>query len=909
MDSKQPSFNLPREPEIVVPEKQEGDTPAKYLARLEEVVNRSALIAILSKHDDEFTKNVMRSYMRRFKFYEDPLDMAVRKMLMHVELPKETQQIDRTLQSFADRYHECNPGIFPSPDDAYFVAFSVLILHTDVFNKNNKNKMQKPDYVKNARSQGGVTSEVLECFYDNISYTPFIHVEDDLDVTPERLMTPKSAQKPALKSPSTPSLKKGNSGPIDPYTILMDGKLDSLRPPLDDVLPMEDSFHYLSNDLQINVGELNRTFYRTGVIQILSSRSRPGAFATQATISNPAEAQVGVVDMKVTKVGVLWRKDPKKKKTRSPWQEWGTILTGSQLYFFRNTSWCKGLIHQYEHHQKHGRFDTPVVFKPPLEQFKPDFILSIEDAVALVDSQYKKHKNAFVFTRQNNFAEVFLADNELELRDWLAKLNYAATYRTSGVRMKGVVGNSYESHRHAQRDAAEASGEGKPKMSEEQKAERTKNDEEFSAQVTEARRQIMLQRISQAQDRIVALDQQLDAMMRFGRQLKILAPIQGRTRDDVRTAAVRLTTRTRVTQMERWREICYRDILAMDLEEDRKFSVAERSDTSGSGKNSISPQTTKESHHGRSPFGRLNSKHGEAKYGSSSRNRPPAQKLFSMDEIFRTPSRLKAQAHKPKGSWELPPLSFEQREPDNKRVSRQPGEDEEAALESSDDEATFLTVPNTPTLATRNSSEIDVSSNGEEDEKERDVLAEAGIVPPDSELGEDDIAPEEVAPEGKVKRSETDDKEGLSKVRHSLQRKIQGGHTPSHHRSKKGKDSSSTAGAADDSTSTAESQQLTRSNGSFTLHGKKASIVTFGKEWENMTPEERIKRSRPQSGTAQASYAEGDEEVPPTDDLPSNGLQPMISGASSDVATIRSLGSRRDSDRKPSDASPSTPKA
>ena len=115
IESKKPSFNIPREPAIVVPERQEGDTPAKYLARLEEVVDRGALLALLSKSDDEFTKNVMRSYMRSFKLFEDPLDMAVRKMLMQVDLPKETQQIDRTLQSFADRYHECNPGIFASP--------------------------------------------------------------------------------------------------------------------------------------------------------------------------------------------------------------------------------------------------------------------------------------------------------------------------------------------------------------------------------------------------------------------------------------------------------------------------------------------------------------------------------------------------------------------------------------------------------------------------------------------------------------------------------------------------------------------------------------------------------------------------------------------------------------------------
>jgi Sec7-like guanine-nucleotide exchange factor len=31
---------------------------------------------------------------------------------MEVELPSETQQIDRVLQAFADQYHQCNPFIY-----------------------------------------------------------------------------------------------------------------------------------------------------------------------------------------------------------------------------------------------------------------------------------------------------------------------------------------------------------------------------------------------------------------------------------------------------------------------------------------------------------------------------------------------------------------------------------------------------------------------------------------------------------------------------------------------------------------------------------------------------------------------------------------------------------------------------
>jgi Sec7-like guanine-nucleotide exchange factor len=88
----------------------------QYLERVEDVIHRSQIPSILSKvsDDDDFRHNVMRSFMRKFAYFGDPLDMAIRKLLMEIDLPKETQQIDRVLQSFADRYHECNPGIFAS---------------------------------------------------------------------------------------------------------------------------------------------------------------------------------------------------------------------------------------------------------------------------------------------------------------------------------------------------------------------------------------------------------------------------------------------------------------------------------------------------------------------------------------------------------------------------------------------------------------------------------------------------------------------------------------------------------------------------------------------------------------------------------------------------------------------------
>lgn len=97
---------------LVILEREEGEQPSRYLERLEGYVQRNMIATAVSKTADEFFQSVLRSYMRKFSFFGEPLDMSIRKLLMEAQLPKETQQIDRVIQGFADRYHECNPGIF-----------------------------------------------------------------------------------------------------------------------------------------------------------------------------------------------------------------------------------------------------------------------------------------------------------------------------------------------------------------------------------------------------------------------------------------------------------------------------------------------------------------------------------------------------------------------------------------------------------------------------------------------------------------------------------------------------------------------------------------------------------------------------------------------------------------------------
>ncbi|KAL9131532.1 MAG: hypothetical protein Q9217_000546 [Psora testacea] len=847
--SKPQSFTISREP-VVIPERQEGDTPAKYLIRLEEAVSRGVVATVLSQSNDEFSKNVLRSYMRGFKFFGDPLDMSTRKLLMEVELPKETQQIDRVLQAFANRYHECNPGVYASPDEAYFIAFSILILHTDVFNKNNKNKMQKHDYTKNARGQG-VADEVLECFYDNISYTPFIHVEDDLDINGERIIVGKP-RKNLFTKQSTDSAGRPSREPVDPYSLILDNRLDSLRPSLKDVMNLEDHYTYHGTSPSFNLTDLHKSFFKYGVLQILSSRSRPEAFTSPETMANPAEAHPGVVDIKVTKVGILWRKDTKKKKTRSPWQEWGAILTGAQLYFFRNSGWVKTLMHQHDLHQKHGSRGTPVTFKPPLEQFKPDVLMSTEDAVALQDTSYKKHKNAMVFVRHGGLEEIFLAENENELNDWLAKLNYAAAFRTAGVRIRGLVGqNTYvQKTRAMRRMDSDTTTQSSGTRSSELVFQEDLPEDSLARQIQVARRQIMEQKIGEADARLKESGRQLDMQLCNARHLQILAPIQNRTREQVILAAGGMAAKIKWIRIDLWRTRCHRDILAMDLEDDTKhegYHSQAINFTDRPIQTIASPRQESRRSEKRESCSTIPRSSQRPEDEARPATQPSPSKSFSMDDVFESlhkPSIVSQ--HKVKGSWELPPLSFQPT-----RASLKSGS---SLATTQSTHHPLVTQPSSRSVSdSPKASEVSeiatklASPTLSVDNNEQEALKEAGIVEPESPTAAKPKRPETPTPIRGREPSDTKSPDigpidGRTRVRRSLHRTLRDStHVPSHHRSRKGKDSSSSTGLGDVEWSKAESEGLARGTGSFTVHGKKASVITFGSEWQSMSHDERLK--------------------------------------------------------------------
>lgn len=879
------SLNISREA-LVIPKREEGEAPGRYLERLEEVMDRSIIASVMSKTGDQFSLAVLRSYMRKFAFFGDPIDMAIRKLLMEVELPKETQQIDRVLQGFADRYHECNPGIYINPDKAYFISFSIVILHTDFFNKNNKRKMQRPDYIKNSSCEG-VSDDVLGCIYDNIVYTPFIHFEDDIDI--KGTASRRSKKTSVFKAPMNDPARKATREPIDPYTLIFEGKLDVLRPTIKDVMNLDDPYSYLGTAPSLDTRTLYNSFSKYGVIQIVSSRSRPEAFMSAAAQENPEETQVGIVEMPVTKVGILWRKDTKRKAARSPWQEWGAILTISGLSFFKNHGWAKNLMHQHEQYQRHG-FTSPVAFKPPLQEFKADHVIPTDGAVALVDTTYKKHKHAFVVFSKNGAEETFLADTETDLNDWLGKLNYSAAFETLGVRPRGLVGGLYEGQRnrgirglessHSTKSIATATGD--------VTIQSGKIDNQFAQQMITARRELMQLRISEAEDKLSLAIKQLDAQLRDARHLQILAPIQPKTRDLMIHAAGRLSAKLKWVRIEIWRMKCHRDILAMELEEEKNIANERQARIDRIGGTSA-PQQQAQSAKGSKigSLARLNSKASTIISGQKTPHSPstsvrPATKSSRETEfgedIFKTPpetSRQSSPSHPP-GQWELPPLSFNPVS-SNHRAS---------LVSASTQSPSLIPREHRPSISTNcdkagSESISDTASHyttppPAEDVEPRQLEAQgAGS----SNL---DGVRSDTASESEPDRAHaqlTGSPESRSKVRRGLHRTLRDPHGGSaHRRSGKGKESSSTV-VSDD---IPESEGLSRAKGSFTVHGKKASVITFGSEWQKMPAEERLKvRKQAQDAVQEAAVSEEEKEY--------SADEQAASIASGSTTTARSL--------------------
>jgi brefeldin A-inhibited guanine nucleotide-exchange protein len=132
-----------------------------------------------------FFVRILHHYADSMEFTGIMFDDAIRLFLSGFRLPGEAQKIDRIMEKFAQRFTEQNLDVFPSADTAFILAFSVIMLNTDLHNPSIKpeRRMTQAGFVRNNKGIGDNGADLPEDFligiFERIKAGPFSLKEDD----------------------------------------------------------------------------------------------------------------------------------------------------------------------------------------------------------------------------------------------------------------------------------------------------------------------------------------------------------------------------------------------------------------------------------------------------------------------------------------------------------------------------------------------------------------------------------------------------------------------------------------------------------------------------------------------------------------------------------------------------------
>ncbi|RXN23990.1 cytohesin-1 isoform X1 [Labeo rohita] len=146
-----------------------------------EGLNKTAIGDYLGERDD-FNIQVLHAFVELHEFTDLNLVQALRQFLWSFRLPGEAQKIDRMMEAFAQRYCQCNPGVFQSTDTCYVLSFAIIMLNTSLHNPNVKDKPSAERFIgmnRGINDGGDLPEDLLRNLYESIKNEPFKIPEDD----------------------------------------------------------------------------------------------------------------------------------------------------------------------------------------------------------------------------------------------------------------------------------------------------------------------------------------------------------------------------------------------------------------------------------------------------------------------------------------------------------------------------------------------------------------------------------------------------------------------------------------------------------------------------------------------------------------------------------------------------------
>lgn len=146
-------------------------------------LDKKVLGEFLAKPANE---ELLHAFLRLLDFEGKPLSEAMREMLEAFRLPGEAQQISRITEAFSKVYFETaasREDFIKNEDAVYVLAFSVIMLNTDLHNAQNKRKMKVDDYRRNLRGVNNgqdFDEDYLGAIYENIRKREIVMPEEHL---------------------------------------------------------------------------------------------------------------------------------------------------------------------------------------------------------------------------------------------------------------------------------------------------------------------------------------------------------------------------------------------------------------------------------------------------------------------------------------------------------------------------------------------------------------------------------------------------------------------------------------------------------------------------------------------------------------------------------------------------------
>lgn len=160
---------------------------AKFLIQYQDRLDKSVVGDYLGRereYENGFCTKVLHEYVDSMDFSSMAFDLAIRHFLNGFRIPGEAQKIDRIMEKFAERYYLQNRHTFASADMAFILAFSTIMLQTNLHNPaiRDDKRMTKEQFLrqnKGISSDGEIPDDMLSDIYDRIAAEPIRITHED----------------------------------------------------------------------------------------------------------------------------------------------------------------------------------------------------------------------------------------------------------------------------------------------------------------------------------------------------------------------------------------------------------------------------------------------------------------------------------------------------------------------------------------------------------------------------------------------------------------------------------------------------------------------------------------------------------------------------------------------------------